>query len=380
MADTKIFSFYEREIKIENIHDEMAINIFLKKGLPSSVKINKDYKLSKSKNKVEFLKEHSEFFKAKVLKDLKFASLIKSLKKEMFSADAILYGFFNDLDFYIYDIFTNTNYFSFCDLEKICYEWGYETIGLHLMKPILSGYKTKEEVITFLGNMMIENNNKLSDYFIIPYYPEVSSTTYNFYDTPKVPSDSEEEIIFEEPEVIIEPENVPSLDFVPEFIEEAENNYPTLEQMNFRLAQENDKIKNKSMFKKNILPGSLPAFNNALEVIKDHIDWNKVVLNKDEYDLIEIIAFLWSMWGTSSTLAIVNTHINNFLKRPESKNLTPLKSMPFVFYEIWTTKEADIINYCKSKKAFTPTLLEKILDDEFYYLNQALETSFRKGY
>src|SRR5574344_1145065 len=84
-----------------------------------------------------------------------YKELFSQLTERFFADDAYIYGVFSEGKLYIYDIYTNENWLSERDMEKIKNEYGYGELGLVTLTPLIEGIiKTREiiEAISAIGD------------------------------------------------------------------------------------------------------------------------------------------------------------------------------------------------------------------------------------
>src|SRR5574344_1039532 len=77
-----------------------------------------------------------EAFDAKLLDPYK--NMLKGLIDNFFYGEAYVYAVYNK-KLFIYDIYTNSNYLSSRDMEKIKNEYGYGDVGFNTLEPLASG-------------------------------------------------------------------------------------------------------------------------------------------------------------------------------------------------------------------------------------------------
>lgn len=371
MANPKIISYVDRGIKIENINEGVPINIFVKNGVPLAFKIEQDTAYLKYKIKVEFLKKDENLIKKEVLKNTEIFSLFNTMKKYMFSSDSIVYCFYKDGKVFIYDCMSNTNFFPYCDIVKIAYDKRYNygsvkenEVGFIPMEPVLSGYKTSKEVLDFIDKYLKEHTElKTTDLFIMPAFPEFSSTTYTFLDETHKADLSAEEQDFDIEEII-----------------------KTLEEDGLEEINEGTKPENVIAPPSNYSKNSGTDVEYTLSFINRYIESKNILINEVEKTLITPIAELWTAWSNIDMMDIVyreliKTYIN------ASSAGTNLRRFPFntltnIFYNIWMNEEKAYIATLSptQKSSFSKDLITKILSDEYVYYLQAFYVSFGKNF
>jgi hypothetical protein len=367
MANPKIMSYSSRGVKIENITEGVPINIFVKDGIPLAIKIDQDTTYIKYKIKVEFLKKDEKIVKEDVLKNKQLFALFNSMKQYMFSSDTIVYCFYKNRKIYVYDCMSNTNYFPFCDIEKIAYNKKYSygktkgnEVGFIPMKPILSGYKSSKEVLEFIDKYLKEHEElKITDLFIMPAFPEFSSSTYKFLDEQHKNDLTPEEQDFDIEEII------KSLDSELVLEEEKKEKFVPL----IKLSSELDK-----------------ETKYTISFIKSYIASNKISLNDIENTLISPTAELWTVWSNVEMMGIVYKKLINVFSNVVQAGVN-LRKYPFevlskVFYDIFITEEKDFISKLSptQKSAFTEKFLTKVLADEYTYFLNAFYSNYGKHF
>lgn len=367
MANPKIMSYSSRGVKIENITEGVPINIFVKDGIPLAIKIDQDTTYIKHKIKVEFSKKDEKIVKEDVLKNKQLFALFNSMKQYMFSSDTIVYCFYKNRKIYVYDCMSNTNYFPFCDIEKIAYNKKYSygktkgnEVGFIPMKPILSGYKSSKEVLEFIDKYLKEHEElKITDLFIMPAFPEFSSSTYKFLDEQHKNDLTPEEQDFDIEEII------KSLDSELVLEEEKKEKFVPL----IKLSSELDK-----------------ETKYTISFIKSYIASNKISLNDIENTLISPTAELWTVWSNVEMMGIVYKKLINVFSNVVQAGVN-LRKYPFevlskVFYDIFITEEKDFISKLSptQKSAFTEKFLTKVLADEYTYFLNAFYSNYGKHF
>lgn len=367
MANPKIMSYSSRGVKIENITEGVPINIFVKDGIPLAIKIDQDTTYIKHKIKVEFSKKDEKIVKEDVLKNKQLFALFNSMKQYMFSSDTIVYCFYKNRKIYVYDCMSNTNYFPFCDIEKIAYNKKYSygktkgnEVGFIPMKPILSGYKSSKEVLEFIDKYLKEHEElKITDLFIMPAFPEFSSSTYKFLDEQHKNDLTPEEQDFDIEEII------KSLDSELVLEEEKKEKFVPL----IKLSSELDK-----------------ETKYTISFIKSYIASNKISLNDIENTLISPTAELWTVWSNAEMMGIVYKKLINVFSNVVQAGVN-LRKYPFevlskVFYDIFITEEKDFISKLSptQKSAFTEKFLTKVLADEYTYFLNAFYSNYGKHF
>lgn len=371
MANPKILSYTERGIKLENVNEGVPINIFVKDGIPLAIKIDQDTQYIKYKIKIEFLKKDEDFVKKEVLKNKEVFSLFNTMKKSMFSSDTIVYCFYKDGKIFVYDCMTNTNFFPFCDIVKIAYDKRYnysvydkDEVGFIPMKPILSGYKSSKEILNFFDKYLKEHKDiKVSDLFIMPAFPDFSSTTYKFLDEDLKNSSLSEEKEFDIDEILKEM-GVDSLPDDIEILETVETDPPLTDATKYEgLGIDKDT-------------------EYTLSYIRKYIDDNKILINNIEETLIMTVASLWTIWSKRENMdQVFNKMI--MLYGSVTAAGTTIRRFPFdtfsrIFFELWIEKEKDVIDKLTiaQRSAFSVHLLNKILIDEYLFYVEAFHTAY----
>lgn len=369
MANPKILSYIERGIKLENVNEGVPINIFVKNGIPLAIKIDQDTQYIKYKIKIEFLKKDEDFVKKEVLKNKEVFSLFNNMKKYMFSSDTIVYCFYKEGKVFVYDCMTNTNFFPFCDIIKIAYDKRYhyaecskDNIGFIPMKPILSGYKTSKDVLDFFDKYLKENKEiKINDLFIMPEFPELSSTTYKFLDEEQKNSTLSEEKEFDIDEILKEM----GMDNLPEEID------------NLEIVETEQTTTNKPLSKE---------VTYSLSYITQYIKDSKILINKEEEELIVPIAKLWTFWSNKNNMEEVFIKLLAIYGSITAAGTTirrfPCDTLSRIFFSIWNEKEKAIIdNFTVAQKsAFSVHFMNKILRDEYLFYLEAFYATYGKRF
>jgi hypothetical protein len=119
-------------------HDEsVPVRLLNLKGIRIRFYINKSDKnvhINTSSNlSIDLLKAYKELF--------------SQLTERFFADDAYIYGVLNEEKLYIYDIYTNENWLSERDMEKIKNEYGYGELGFTTLTPLIEGILKTREII-----------------------------------------------------------------------------------------------------------------------------------------------------------------------------------------------------------------------------------------
>ena len=369
MADPKIFSYIERGIKIENVREGVPINVFVKKGIPLSFRIEQDTAYITKKIKIDHLNKDGELVRKEVTVNKNFTKLFNSMKKHMFSSDTIVYCFYHDGKLSIYDCMSNTNYFPFSDIERIAYDkmYHYGEDGFIPMKPILSGYKKTEEVIEFFEKFLKENTDvKASDLFIMPAFPEMSSTTYTFAD-----EFNKAQFDIKEDELVLE-----------EIIEELEA-VPTSTNVNVSLKPDgNVEVTTVDNIKTAVTTFGKKEIEYTLSFILKYIEENQLFINEVERSILEYVAILWTTWSNRNKMPIVYSALFEEYKTiffiAQKLRGAPYITLSKLFHTIWLKEETGIMTLMseQQKNAFTVDFINRILKDEYVFYMQALHSAY----
>ena len=359
MAEPKIVSFLERGIRIENIREGIPVCIFERKGIPFSIKIEMDTIYLKKKPTIEYYIKDSDYVKNVILKDKKLIKLISELKESFFSTESAIYAFYDEGHILVYDVMTNTNFFPFCDLEKISVDYNYIDSGFEVLKPVLSGYKKYDEVISFLGEYIkSKEGNKVGNLFTLPMYPELSSPTYFFYDEPPLKG---YEAKNEEFEIIT----------VAEKEKEKDTELPELPVV----TAEEEKKKYKTAI-------ATPDFTKNLKNIRDYIEASNIHLEKMEYVALPHLALLWSYWCGYTNMNVISDYVEIVMKEDlllRSQLLSETeRALSKVFYRLWCDIEGDLLGKLNKnvRECINPDFIHKVLKLELVYYVEAYEAVY----
>ncbi len=407
MAVINILSYRERGIRLDSVNPGAPINIFEKKGIPVSFKIEMDTQYISRKPKVEFLIKDQAFINSNISKNKEIINLVNELKEKFFSTDSKIFCFFENGKLYMYDAYTNTNFFPYSDLKRITDEFDYASVGLNLMIPIFSGYKTSSEALDFVNSYIKSNSGKsLKDLFIMPMYPIFSSATYFFNDEIKTDTleEKETELFEEKVSVKAEVQDVPTLveyeedkldevcDFLKNEYKEDEKKAKAKKENDYLLNLIND-IKEEEKSKRKMKDIFLPDFKRneykgTLTNIESCLITFKVELNENEKRLVDVVAMLWHSWSNVGYMNVVQDFIEaeyGPVKGKLAKQIVekPATSLSYVFLSIWELYEETLLEekiLKEDRDFFTSAFLYKTLQNEFYFYIQALSTKFRTEY
>ena len=317
MAEPKIISYKEKGIKLDNIKEGIPINIFQKKGVPFSIKVEQDSTYLVRKPKIEYYQKDQKFVREVILKDKQLWDLIGALKRSFMSTDNILYGFYIDGKAYFYHMFANTNFFTYSDMKKIRDFYKYGERGFNLLESIFSGYEKPENVLSIISEYIKENHLSVDDIFIIPEHQEISAPTYKYLDSIVESTDldqKEDEFVEEKKEEKL-PE-LPVIDFPKEEEKTIEN---ITEDEIEKLLNQLEEKKGISTCQNEIIDPHLHSskdikliskdFSYTLRNLRLFIKENDIKLTENEFNIIVPLAAMWTYWSNYEIMATVRKYI-----------------------------------------------------------------------
>jgi hypothetical protein len=358
VAEPKLYSVESRGISIFNVTPEIDLRIVDLSGIPIRIKIDSKFKYIYLKTGVKTSKEIKDEFSAR------FLTLFESLMTNFFKDDAYIYGVYNDKRLFIYDIYTNNNWFTFYDLTRIEKEYGYHDLGFELLYSLIKEKRfTTLQALQVFSEIIEKNPEKQRKLFILPYYDLVTATGYSFTSSgdgiPALEAGNTEEKIFGTYVGSTVPINVKKNVSVSED-ENKSSKAPLLFEMINLTKDEREK-----------------AYKETKDSIFSFIERKKYQLSEDERSCVIIISYLWAMWSHLNMRGKIIDYLsekNNYIFLREL-NRTGNRDYSYLMLSLWYHFNSQNLNRMTSRvrKNLSAAFIRKILEEEFTYFEHCFD-------
>jgi hypothetical protein len=170
-VEPKLTSVEDRSLNILRASSGLMVRIMDLSGIPIRIHIDTKFK------KIYF-RSNSKNDKLKTFLDKKYIVLFKDLMTNFFPGEAFLYAVLKDDKLWIYDIYTNSNWFNYEDLITIRDEYRYGEDGMEVLEPVKIGCFTQLEFFKLFTEIYEKDPKKNGRIHIIPHYNIVTATNY----------------------------------------------------------------------------------------------------------------------------------------------------------------------------------------------------------
>jgi hypothetical protein len=357
-AEPKLYSVETRGISIFNVSPEFDLRVIDLSGIPVRIKIESRFKYIYVKTPAKTLKETKTEFSEK------FLPLFQSLMQNFFKDDAYIYGVYKEERFFIYDIYTNNNWFTFYDLTRIEKDYGYQDFGFELLPSLIKEKRfTTLQVLNLFSDIIKENPEKQKKLFIIPYYDLVTATGYGFIPSniliPNLEAGDTEEKIFG---TYVAPATTA----------------PINTKKNTNVKEGEDKELNASSLINLSKDIREKNYQDSKKNITSFILRKKYVLTSEEKTCVIIVSYLWSIWSHLN----MRSRIVDYLSQKENYVfMRPLncegakRNYSYLMLGLWFKYNLHNLNRLSDKvrKSLTAEFINKILEEEFSYFDHSFD-------
>lgn len=361
-AEPKLYSVESRGISVFNASPEVDLRIVDLSGIPVRVKI--DSKLS-----YIYLKTGSKT--PKEIKDEfleKYLPLFESMMKHFFKDDSYIYGVYKKKRFFIYDIYTNDNWFTFYDLIRIKNGYKYGDLGFELLPSLVENTRFNTlDVLKIFASEIEKYPEKQKKLYLLPYYATVSATGYSFMPEVSISSlesGNTEEKVFG---TYVAPATTPSV-FTPEKKKENVKGEENKQEELFDLCELTELSKEE---RKKI-------FDDSCNNINQYCIRQNYIFDEAEKSAMVAVSYLWGIWSHLNMRSKIVEYLSqkeNYVFLRELNMHTP-KNYSYIMLSIWYKYNRENIMRLgvKARKALTSQFISKILKEEFSYFDYVFES------